>query len=60
MRGCACLARPAVLSDYEIQTSFNGPAFLSWSRTYEAAWQNGGVFANSSETSFECATYRLS
>ena len=33
------------LSDHEIQTSFNGPASLSWSRTYEAAWENGGVWA---------------
>jgi hypothetical protein len=33
------------LTDYEIQTSFDGPASLSWSRTYEAAWQNGGVFS---------------
>jgi alpha-N-acetylglucosaminidase len=33
------------LTDYEIQTSFNGPASLSWSRTYEAAWENGGVWA---------------
>ena len=34
------------LSDYDIQTSFNGPAFLSWSRTYEAAWENGAVWAS--------------
>lgn len=40
------------LTDYEIQTSFNGPASLSWSRTYEAAWENGGVW-NAANGSFE-------
>ena len=39
------LWREMGLSDYEIQTSFNGPASMSWSRTYEAAWENGGVWS---------------
>jgi hypothetical protein len=32
------------LNSTEIQSSFNGPAFLSWSRSYEAGWENGGQF----------------
>lgn len=32
------------LTEAEVQTSFNGPAFMSWSRSYEASWENGGVF----------------
>lgn len=32
------------LDDMAIQSSFNGPAFLGWSRSYESAWENGATF----------------
>ena len=32
------------LEDTAIQSSFNGPAFLGWSRSYESAWENGATF----------------
>ena len=32
------------LKQQEIQTSFNGPAWLGWSRAYESAWENGAAF----------------
>ncbi len=32
------------LDDDSIQTAFNGPAFMSWSRSYESGWQNGAIF----------------
>ena len=32
------------LDDDSIQSAFNGPAFLAWSRSYESGWQNGAIF----------------
>jgi len=32
------------LTQHQIQSCFNGPAWLGWSRTYEAGWQNGAIF----------------